>query len=157
MYPCSALLKQRAGWEGKIISILSLGQFDDLAPIEFISLCSHPTPQPEKRLMFAVLEDAVFCFQTYVASQDVIGKKLFAEAEHWLLDDNTEWPFSFTNICHEIRFDTDLVRAALMRWKYTMAGESLESTTPRIAPANYRSTSRHIIARKSAAEARAVG
>jgi hypothetical protein len=152
------LLKPRAQWEGKIISILSLIQFDELVPLEFITLCCcHHSPQPEKRLMFAVLEDAVFCFQTHVASQDVIGKKLFAEAEHWLLDENTDWPFSFTNICQEIRLDKDLVRAALMRWKYTTAGEiSLESPSPRIAPAEYQSGSRHIVARKSP-KARAVG
>jgi len=39
--------------------------------------------QPEKRLMLAVLEDAVGAFQKYVTSSTRRGQRLFAEAEEW--------------------------------------------------------------------------
>src|SRR5262245_43941653 len=39
--------------------------------------------QPEKRLMLAVLEDAVGTFQKYVNARDRSAQKLFAEVEDW--------------------------------------------------------------------------
>jgi len=37
--------------------------------------------EPEKRLMLAILEDAVDCFQNNVFAQSVKGRRLFQEAE----------------------------------------------------------------------------
>jgi hypothetical protein len=53
----------------------------------------------EERLMLAVLQDAVECFQEHVLAQDLWKKKLFQEAENWILAKNTDWLFSFENIC----------------------------------------------------------
>jgi hypothetical protein len=107
-----------AGWERRIALIRSLGAYDALSPAAFIGSCWTRSLQPEKQLMFAVLQDAVFCFETYFDSADPLHKRLFTEAEHWLLDDNQEWPFSFSNICLAIELDMDLVRGGLMRWKH---------------------------------------
>ena len=40
--------------------------------------------QPERRLLIAVLEDAIFCFQKYISSRERRGKTLFREAEDWI-------------------------------------------------------------------------
>jgi hypothetical protein len=39
--------------------------------------------QPEKRLMLAVMEDAVGTFQKYVWARDRAGQRLLAEVEEW--------------------------------------------------------------------------
>jgi hypothetical protein len=161
VYTPSVLSNFRAGWEGKIASILSLIEFDEVAPLEFISLCGNHLWQREERLMFGVLEDAVSCFQNYSRCQDITRKKLFAEAEQWLLDENVDWPFSFSNICDQIKLDKDVVRAGLLRWKHRLAATASEldgnSSDEKIARAAYQRRALKVGLGISAAKARAAG
>jgi hypothetical protein len=71
----------------------------------------------EERLMLAVLQDAVECFQENLLSQQPWEKKLFQEAENWILDKNTDWPFSFENICETLKLNPDYIRQGLLVWK----------------------------------------
>jgi hypothetical protein len=71
----------------------------------------------EERLMLAVLQDAVECFQDYVLAQYVWEKKLFQEAEDWILEKNTHWPFSFENICETLQLNPEYIRRGLLVWK----------------------------------------
>jgi len=73
--------------------------------------------QPEKRLMLAVLEDAVGTFQKYTWARDRSGQRLLAEVEEWISSDDVEWPYSFVNICHSLGLDVDFMRDGLRRWK----------------------------------------
>ena len=40
--------------------------------------------EPEEKLMLAVLDDAIACFQKYAFARDRKGKVLFQEAEEWV-------------------------------------------------------------------------
>jgi hypothetical protein len=71
----------------------------------------------EERLMLAVLLAAVECFQKHVLAQSVWEKKLFQEAEDWILEKNTDWPFSFENICETLQLHPDYIRRGLLLWK----------------------------------------
>ena len=71
----------------------------------------------EERLMLAVLQDAVECFQEYVVAQYPWEKKLFQEAEDWILEKNTDSPFSFENICETLQLHPDYIRQGLLVWK----------------------------------------
>lgn len=73
--------------------------------------------QPEKRLMLAVLEDAVGSFQKYVNARERTAQKLFAEVEDWFASDDQEWPFSFVNISHALGLEAPYLRRGLARWK----------------------------------------
>jgi hypothetical protein len=73
--------------------------------------------QPEKRLMLAVMEDAVGTFQKYVWARDRAGQRLLAEVEEWFESNDIEWPYSFVNICHSLNLDVDFMRDGLRRWK----------------------------------------
>lgn len=73
--------------------------------------------QPEKRLMLAVLEDAVGTFQKYAWSRERSGQKLFEDAEEWFSDDDHEWPYSFVNICNALGLEAEYLRGGLERWK----------------------------------------
>ena len=75
------------------------------------------TLQPEKRLMLAVLEDAVGTFQKYVTSATRRGQRLFAEAEEWFAASATEWPFGFENICEALSLEPAYIRRGLGRWR----------------------------------------
>jgi len=73
--------------------------------------------QPEKRLMLAVMEDAVGTFQKYVWARDRAGQRLLAEVEEWFESGDGEWPYSFVNICQALNLDVDFMRDGLRRWK----------------------------------------
>ncbi len=69
----------------------------------------------EKRLMLAVLEDAVTCFQKHLKSEGR-ARELFNEAEKWLFTDS-DGILSFNNICDILELDTDFIRSGLEKWK----------------------------------------
>ena len=73
--------------------------------------------EEEEGLMLAVLEDAVACFQKYVHARDNKGKALFREAEEWILEKNSDWIFSFENICEILGINPSYLREGLMKWK----------------------------------------
>jgi hypothetical protein len=61
----------------------------------WVALDPTDTGVIEKRLMFAVLENAVEYFQKYVLARNPRGKQLFQEAEEWFLDKDGEALYSF--------------------------------------------------------------
>ena len=71
----------------------------------------------EEKLMLAVLGKAVEYFQKYVLAKDERGKKLFQEAEEWILDKNSAWLYSFENICEVFGLHPDYMRQGLLCWK----------------------------------------
>ena len=73
--------------------------------------------QPEKSLMFAVLLDAVECFQKYAFLRDEHATRLFRETDIWIFEENRVWPFSFINICEALAIDPHYLRQGLLHWK----------------------------------------
>jgi hypothetical protein len=71
----------------------------------------------EERLMLAVFEDAVQCFQTYVLSTRSREKQLFQEAEEWFLDKNSDYIFSFEFICESLGLHPEPIRRGLITWR----------------------------------------
>ncbi len=72
---------------------------------------------PEKRLMLAVLEEAVGDYQRYLVATGNEARRLFQDAEDWLASEDVEWPYSFVNICNALGLDVGYVRAGLTRWR----------------------------------------
>jgi hypothetical protein len=70
--------------------------------------------QPEKRLMFAVLLDAVECYQKYASNET---HRLFKDIEEWIIADDHEWLFSFVNICEAVDLNPNYLRNGLSQWK----------------------------------------
>ena len=72
--------------------------------------------EPEKRLMLAILEDAIHCFQDNLLTQNIRSRRLFEEAEEWIVEADGDWVFSFENICETLGFNPAYVRQGLLRW-----------------------------------------
>ena len=69
--------------------IASLFQPDTLLPAQYYgNLRRRNLLQPEMQLTLAILEDAINCFQENLMAESVKGKKLFNEAEEWILDED---------------------------------------------------------------------
>ena len=73
--------------------------------------------ESEKRLMFAILEDAVNCYQDNLLARYGRTRRLFTEAEEWIFESSSDWIFSFRNICETLGFNPEYVRQGLLRWK----------------------------------------
>ncbi|MGH7766788.1 MAG: hypothetical protein ACREQP_04985 [Candidatus Binatia bacterium] len=95
-----------------------LFQPDVLIPAQYFdALRSKTGMEPEKRLMLAVLEDAVRCYQNNLAPESEIGRKSFEDAEEWLMEEGGDWAFSFESICEALGLNPEYVRQGLSRWK----------------------------------------
>jgi len=95
-----------------------LTQTLELSPQYLETVQSKTHLEPEKKLMFAVLEDAVTCFQKHFVARDKIGMSLFREAEEWiLLQGKGDWLFSFDNICETLDLNPGYVREGLLHWQ----------------------------------------
>src|SRR5438132_11060284 len=80
-------------------------------------LAKKDSLEGEEKLMLAVLGKAVEYFQKYVLAKDERGKKLFQEAEEWILDKDSDWLYSFENICDAFGLHPDYMRQGLLCWK----------------------------------------
>lgn len=83
--------------------------------------------EPEKRLMLAILKDAITSFQEYLCARDRRGKSLFREAEEWILDEDRDSVFSFDNVCEALGFEPGYIRKELLRWKEKKLAVGLKS------------------------------
>ena len=90
---------------------------DTLLPEQFFSILGRKPIQGEKRLLLAMLEDAVHCFQTYLLARKPHERRLFQEAEEWIDSLDTRWFFSFENICDILSIHPGRMREALKKWK----------------------------------------
>jgi hypothetical protein len=69
----------------------------------------------EKRLMIAILKDAVECLDKYRGARSSAGCSHYLNALEWVEDKGTDWLFSFTNICDLLGFDPDYMREVLLK------------------------------------------
>ena len=93
-------------------------QPDVLLPVQYFeSVHRKSRLDPEQRLMLAILEDGVACFQKYAFAQNRRGKNMFAEAEDWLAARNSDYIFGFENICEVLGVNAEYLRWGLVDWK----------------------------------------
>ena len=68
------------------------------------------TDEPEKRLMLAVLLDAIIQLRS-ADSSDLV------EAENWIRErDASDEPFSFSNVCQVLDIESSYLRRGLLAW-----------------------------------------
>jgi hypothetical protein len=92
---------------------------DILMPVQYYDGMRRGNPETQaiKRLMFAVLADAVRCFQTYADARSRAGRRMFGETEWWILDRNSDGPFTFEAICEALGIEPDCLRKGLRQWR----------------------------------------
>ena len=89
-----------------------------LLPSQYFDLfAGRSLLEGEKRLMLAVMEDAVSCYQKYAGAVSGRRKRMFDEAAQWIEAEDTGWVFSFESICNTLGIDPVFLRQGLARWK----------------------------------------
>jgi hypothetical protein len=98
----------------------SFGLFepDALLPAQFYAAFRGGSAvRGEKRLMLAVLQDALECYQKYAFARDAHSHQLFAEAEEWISCEDLNWYFSFENICETLEINPAYLRQGVQQWR----------------------------------------
>lgn len=97
--------------------VSSLFQPDTLLPEQYLDTFRRKVHlEPEKKLLLAILEDAIACYQKYLFARDSKGKGLFREAESWVGEKGNEAVFSFDSVCEMLGFDPEYLRRGLATW-----------------------------------------
>jgi hypothetical protein len=73
--------------------------------------------------MIAMLEDAITCFRRYCVDRTSQGRRLFREAESWLLMETDEARVPFSAVCDLLDLDADWIRGRLRRWEEEARGQ----------------------------------
>jgi hypothetical protein len=83
----------------------------------------------EKRLMLAVLEDALFILLAAARLPSQCRRARYRETVDWVLSDDRAWPFSFLRVCEALDVDPDRLRGELVPWLSPLArGEALTAS-----------------------------
>jgi hypothetical protein len=101
-----------------------IGFVDIILPCQFFSESSTKSLNPEQRLMFAVLADAINILRRGNHLSSTRKRREFTEAAHWVLLRGDLWPFSFDNVCDGLNIDSDALRQRLIRLTHGAGFES---------------------------------
>jgi hypothetical protein len=94
-------------------------QPDTVLPSQFFAVVRQKGfVEGEKRLMAAVLADAVDVYQKMAFNTESRGRQLYVDAEEWLFGASTGRSFfSFENICDVLSLEPEYIRRGLVEWK----------------------------------------
>jgi hypothetical protein len=115
--------------------VTSLFQPDTLLPEQYLDTYRRKLHlEPEKKLMLAILEDGIACFQKYLFARDGKGKALFREAETWVEDKGGEAVFAFDSVCESLSLDADYVRRGMRTWKAQALAQQSQAKVVQLTP-----------------------
>ena len=115
--------------------VTSLFQPDTLLPEQYLDTFRRKLHlEPEKKLMLAILEDAIACFQKYVFASDGKGKTLFREAETWVEEKGGESVFAFDSVCETLGFDPAYLRRGIREWKIQALAQYSQAKVVQLTP-----------------------
>ncbi len=90
---------------------------DTVLPAQFWGALADPRTEPEKRLMVAVVEEAIALVVNEPRSGGDERRAAVREAQRWFASDDRSAPFAFATICDVLGLDTGRVRTALAGWQ----------------------------------------
>jgi len=90
---------------------------DILVSGEYARVYGKRVFEPEEQLMVSVLEKGVADFRRMIFARDKKGARRFAEAESWILSDDSDWVFSFSNCCAVLGIEPGYLRKGLLAWR----------------------------------------
>jgi hypothetical protein len=104
-----------------------------LASQFFDALGGRAQPEGERRLIVAVLADAVYCFQRNCTAEGPVKRALFREAKKWIISRNESWFFSFETVCQSLGIDANFLRRGLLAWERAEVLRHRTEDTPQVS------------------------
>ena len=103
---------------------------DVMLPEQYFAPPRPAALSPERRLMLAVLEEAVLTLVKHRNRGSEHAGRLVRDAEHWITATDSRWPFAFANICAALHLDPDYVRKGLLALTRDPAGAQRSVALP---------------------------
>ncbi len=82
----------------------------------FAAIQRKKFPSGEHRLLVALIQDAIECFQKHMHARDAKRRQLFLDAQGWIGSEDDRGVFSFNNVCMLLGMNPDYVRQGLSEW-----------------------------------------
>jgi hypothetical protein len=89
---------------------------------------------PLKRLMMAVLQDAIRCFQKGSHAKTGAKQRYLYEVQEWVFGENGAGPFAFQSVCEILEIAPQYLRKGLAEWLRRRTEGSQESDIGRRNP-----------------------
>jgi hypothetical protein len=114
-----------------------LSEAGAVLPVQFHNArVDKATAEPLRRLMVAILVDAIRCFQTKLALRQPARRQEFAEVRSWIFSDVDNGCFSFRAVCDALGIDPKAIRKRIAEWEeMRCAGDKSRRIIRRSAPA----------------------
>ena len=93
-----------------------------MLPLQMFSVRTFGVGDPEKRLMAAVLKDAIQVYQAFAGRPR--ARMYVRELEDWFASDDMAYPFAFRRICEALSLDPGWVRDGLTHRRTSRLGET---------------------------------
>jgi hypothetical protein len=94
------------------------GQSDVLCVHEYLHVYQcRPAETPERRLLAAILRDAIDCYLRDCCAKNRHRKRSFREAEEWFFGASDNGIFSLESVCGILNLDPGYIRRSLIRVK----------------------------------------
>ena len=78
---------------------------------EFAGNLDRANPiESERALAAGVLRQAASDLRRFRESQDGVGREIYWDARSWFVSNDTEWPYSFLNVCHLLGIAPENIR-----------------------------------------------
>lgn len=96
-----------------------LFQPDTMLPSQYFAaaLRRRGALKPERRLIIAVLQDAIECYQKHLFARDGKARQLYTDAEEWIHSEDRSHYFSYENLCEILEMNPEYVRRGLNAWR----------------------------------------
>jgi hypothetical protein len=107
MRPTIAHLKIQEDGSDSTPPVQTLASLDK----EFAGALDKANPiEPERALAAGVLRQAANDLRRFHESEDAVGREMYWDARSWFLSNDTEWPYSFLNVCHSLGIAPENIR-----------------------------------------------
>jgi len=94
-----------------------------IAPCQYFDLSNGSELSGERRLMLALLADAINVYQRGATSSATRARRLFIDAETWIMtNDLNSCGLSFETVCEALGIHPGALRRRIIKWKHAMLG-----------------------------------
>jgi hypothetical protein len=110
---------------------------DNVLVPELLMPSQYYTPRsttPYHRLLLALLEDAIRCFQHNLDAKTKRRQRLFRETEYWLFDTGNVGFMSCPTVCESLGISSVALRRSLRQWRSAIRDGRYASRLGRRAP-----------------------
>jgi hypothetical protein len=100
-----------------------------------VLVSNAPKPLPaqftgKRQLLEALLLDAIRTFYLLAHARKPGERQQFQEVEEWFTSVDTEYVFSFVNVCMLLGLDAEAVRTPLITWKASQHKAPAQTASP---------------------------